>query len=155
MARKNALMSGNKMKKSPQFTIKVLSDNPQDISRLKEELDLELEDKAGLELTQEKAPQIPGRFLDPSLIIEAVSLTVKALEACIIVARVLDQFRSRKPGVTYVLENVETGEKIKIVSSDSTRLIAKKIQKLSAPPGLFSKLFKKNKDKEEPISPLE
>ena len=143
------------MSKSPQFTIKVLSDNPQDVSQLKEELDLELEDKAGLEITREKAPEIPGRSLAPSLIIETISLTVKALEACIIVAKVLDQFRSRKPGVTYVLENVETGEKIKIVSHDSTKIIAKKIRKLSAPPGLFDKLFKKNKDKEEQNSPLE
>jgi len=143
------------MKKLPRFSIKILSDDQQDVNRLKEELGLELEDNAELEITKEKAPEIPGRFLDPTLIIEAVSLTVKALEACIIVARVLDQFRSRKSGVTYVLENVETGEKVKIVSTDSTQAIAKKIRKLSKPAGFFSALLKKNKDKEEKKSPLE
>ncbi len=137
------------MKKPPQLNITVISDDQKDAARLKDELDLELEDTADLKITKQQAPEIPGRSLDPSLVIEAVSLTVKALEACIIMAKVLNQFRARKPGVTYVLENVETGEKVKIVSSDSTQAIAKKIRKMSEPAGFLGKLFKKNQDKEE------
>jgi hypothetical protein len=134
--------------KSP-IVIKVISDDADDVTQLNEELKLELGDDAQIELKKEKAPELPGKAIDPTLVIEAIGLVIKAVETALAVAKVLEEYKNRKSGVSYVLENAETGEKIKIGPYDSTKNIAKKIRKITGKPGFLERLFKGKKNKSE------
>ena len=134
------------MNADTRLKIRVVSQNPDDTGRLAEELDLEVGETATLEVSKEKAPQMPGRAVDPLLVMEVVSLAIKAIQTALAVAKVLEQFKKKKPGVSYVLENQETGQKIEIGAHDSERIIARKIKKITKPPGFFERLLKKKSD---------
>jgi hypothetical protein len=124
------------------LVIKIISEDSNDSAHLAGELKQQLGEKSRVELATEESTDLPGRDIDAATVMQAVSLGLVSLQTVVILAQVLNKFKTKKAVHSIFIINTETTEKIRIYRNDSLKTVRKKVRRIVRRRTFFTRWLK-------------
>jgi len=127
------------MEKESQLKIILIDAGRDEVEKHAGAIDSELAGKAKVDVSDEKAPDMAGRGVDPGMIIPAINILLVGTQTYFMLAAYLERNKSK----TMIVINPDTGEKMTITESDTLKAVQEKLARVLKKKSFWSRLFNK------------